>query len=75
MDVPRFTAHRFDLNATIKIAPHIINLCQNHEIRNAIDKSYQQYSYEPEMKEAWQKLGDFIDMSEKVFLPNISNQK
>lgn len=45
----------------LKIAPHIINLCQNHEIRNAIDKSYQQYSYEPEMKEAWQKLGDFID--------------
>ncbi len=45
----------------LNIPPHIINLCQNHEIRNAIDKSYQQYSYETEMAEAWQKLGNFID--------------
>lgn len=39
------------------IKPEVIDRCQNHKEEKKIRRTYQRYSYAPEMKEAWELLG------------------
>jgi len=43
------------------IKPEVIDRCQNHKEPNRIRRTYQQYPYQPEMKEAWQLLGERLE--------------
>lgn len=43
------------------IRPEVIDRCQNHMEQNRIRRTYQRYSYQPEMKHAWQLLGARLD--------------
>jgi len=59
----RWTVH--DLRRTcstimgdLGIKPEVIDRCQNHKEQNRIRRTYQRYSYQPEMKQAWQLLGE-----------------
>jgi len=45
------------LMASLGIKPEVIDRCQNHKEENKIRRTYQRYSYAPEMKEAWKILG------------------
>jgi integrase len=40
------------------IKPEVIDRCQNQKEPNRVRRTYQRYSYQPEMKEAWQLLGE-----------------
>jgi integrase len=42
----------------IGIKPEVIDRCQNHKEQNRIRRTYQRYTYQPEMKQAWQLLGE-----------------
>lgn len=39
------------------IKPEIIDRCLNHKEQNRVRRTYQRYSYQSEMKEAWELLG------------------
>ena len=39
------------------IKPEVIDRCQNHKEENRVRRTYQRYSYQSEMKEAWELLG------------------
>lgn len=45
----------------LKIPRDIINLCQNHVIGSKVDRHYLHYDYSEEKKEAWIKLGNYLD--------------
>lgn len=38
--------------------PEVAERCLNHVEENRIKRTYQRHSYEPEMREAWSRLGD-----------------
>ena len=39
------------------IKPEVIDRCQNHKEENRVRRTYQRYSYQSEMKSAWELLG------------------
>ena len=39
------------------IKPEVIDRCQNHKEQNRVRRTYQRYSYQSEMKTAWELLG------------------
>lgn len=43
------------------IKPEVIDRCQNHKEQNRIRRTYQRYSYQSEMKQAWQLLGERLE--------------
>lgn len=43
------------------IRPEVIDRCLNHKEQNKVRRTYQRYSYQPEMKEAWQLLGQRLE--------------
>jgi integrase len=43
------------------IAPEVIERCLNHVEQNRIQRIYQRYSYRPEMKRAWEVLGERLE--------------
>lgn len=45
----------------LKISREIINLCQNHVIGSKVDRHYLHYDYSEEKREAWIKLGNYLD--------------
>lgn len=45
----------------LKTPRDIINLCQNHVIGSKIDRHYLHYDYSEEKKEAWYKLGNYLE--------------
>lgn len=47
--------------ASIGIKPEVIDRCQNHKEENRIRRVYQRYSYQSEMNEAWQLLGERLE--------------
>lgn len=47
--------------ASIGIKPEVIDRCQNHKEENRIRRIYQRYSYQAEMNEAWQLLGERLE--------------
>lgn len=57
----------------LKINPTIINECQNHDTRSQVDKHYLQYDYAEEKKEAWLKLGQWLQIL--LTESNISHMK
>jgi integrase len=46
----------------LKIPRDIINLCQNHAIGSKVDRHYLHYDYSEEKKEAWVKLGNYLNL-------------
>ena len=62
----KWTAH--DLRRTcstimgeLGVKPEIIDRCQNHKEPNRIRRIYQRYSYQPEMRQAWELLGERLE--------------
>ena len=49
----------------LKIAPNIANRCQNHVEQETITRTYQHYSYDNEMKEAWDVLSKHLTKLKK----------
>jgi integrase len=49
------------LMSSLGIAPEIIERCLNHVEPNRIRRTYQRYSYKPEMKRAWDTLGERLE--------------
>lgn len=47
--------------ASMGIRPEVIDRCQNHKEENRIRRVYQRYSYQLEMNEAWQLLGERLE--------------
>ena len=45
----------------LEVSPDIIDLCQNHEIRTKVRRAYQQYEYSDQKKDAWDKLGAYLE--------------
>lgn len=45
----------------LKTPREIINLCQNHVIGSKVDRHYLHYDYLEEKKEAWCKLGKYLE--------------
>lgn len=43
------------------IKPEVIDRCQNHREQNRVRRTYQRYSYQPEMRQAWDLLGERLD--------------
>lgn len=50
------------LMATLGVRPEIIERCLNHIEQNKVRRIYQRYSYEPEMKQAWELLGERVEV-------------
>jgi integrase len=44
------------------VLPEVAERCLNHTEENKVKRIYQRYSYEKEMKEAWQVLGEKIQL-------------
>ena len=44
------------------VLPEVAERCLNHMEENKIKRIYQRYGYEAEMKQAWEKLGDRLDL-------------
>ena len=49
------------LMSMLGIAPVVIEHCLNHTEQNKVQRIYQRYSYAPEMKEAWDILGERLE--------------
>jgi integrase len=47
---------------SLKINRDYINECQNHDMRSQVDKHYLHYDYADEKKDAWIKLGNYLDI-------------
>lgn len=45
----------------VGIKPEVIDRCQNHKEEKKIRRTYQRYNYAPEMKEAWELLGNRLE--------------
>ncbi|OHB32632.1 MAG: integrase [Desulfuromonadaceae bacterium GWC2_58_13] len=62
------------------IAPVVVERCLNHIEQNKVKRIYQRYSYAPEMRHAWELLGDRLEALTKgqsvaKVLPLRSNAK
>ena len=57
----------------LKTPRDIINLCQNHVIGSKVDRHYLHYDYSEEKKEAWYKLGDYLEST--LFESNVVSFK
>lgn len=49
------------LMTSLGVLPEVAERCLNHTEENKVKRIYQRYGYEPEMKQAWEKLGDYLD--------------
>lgn len=49
------------LMTSLGVLPEVAERCLNHAEENKIKRIYQRYGYEPEMKQAWERLGDHLD--------------
>ena len=44
------------------VLPEVAERCLNHMEENKIKRIYQRYGYETEMRQAWEKLGERLDL-------------
>lgn len=54
----------------LKINRDVINLCQNHRIGTKVDRSYLLDDYAEEKREAWEKLGAYLESILPTVQPN-----
>lgn len=45
----------------LKVPRDVRKACQNHAVSHGVDRHYEMYGYTEEMKEAWEKLGVFVE--------------
>ena len=45
----------------IGVLPEVAERCLNHTEENRVKRIYQRYTYEAEMKQAWEKLGKLLE--------------
>lgn len=50
------------LMVALGVIPEVAERCLNHIEENKVKRIYQRHSYEPEMREAWQRLGQRLDI-------------
>ncbi len=50
------------------VLPEVAERCLNHMEENKIKRIYQRYGYEAEMRQAWEKLGERLELLTKVAL-------
>lgn len=48
------------------VLPEVAERCLNHVEENKIKRIYQRYGYEAEMRQAWEKLGERLDLLTKA---------
>ncbi len=48
--------------ARLGVLPAVVEKCLNHTEQNRVLRTYQQYGYEKEMREAWHLLGDRLEI-------------
>ncbi|MBK7422527.1 MAG: hypothetical protein IPJ48_05200 [Propionivibrio sp.] len=46
----------------LHVLPEVAERCLNHTEENRIKRIYQRHSYESEMREAWQLLGERLNL-------------
>ncbi|MCE5294312.1 MAG: tyrosine-type recombinase/integrase [Chlamydiales bacterium] len=44
------------------VLPEVAERCLNHMEENKVKRIYQRYGYEPEMKQAWERLGNHLNL-------------
>jgi len=49
------------LMTSLGVLPEVAERCLNHTEENKVKRIYQRYGYEPEMKQAWERLGDRLE--------------
>ena len=62
MDATRFEANGRYFDGGAGVIPEVAERCLNHIEENKVKRIYQRHSYEPEMREAWQRLGQRLDI-------------
>jgi len=45
----------------LELSPDIIDLCQNHKIKDHVRRVYQKYDYKKQKTEAWRRLGEHLE--------------
>lgn len=49
------------LMTSLGVLPEVAERCLNHTEENKVKRIYQRYGYEPEMKQAWERLGEYLE--------------
>lgn len=49
------------LMTSLGVLPEVAERCLNHTEENKVKRTYQRYGYEPEMMQAWERLGDYLE--------------
>lgn len=49
------------LMTSLGVLPEVAERCLNHTEENKVKRIYQRYGYEPEMRQAWEKLGKYLE--------------
>lgn len=44
------------------VLPEVAERCLNHTEENKVKRTYQRHSYTKEMSEAWNRLGEYLDL-------------
>lgn len=57
------------------VIPEVAERCLNHAEENKMKRIYQRYGYEREMREAWNKLGDHLELITQIEIGNIISLK
>ncbi|GGO81943.1 phage integrase [Marinobacterium nitratireducens] len=50
------------LMVELGVLPEVAERCLNHTEQSKVKRTYQQFSYWPQMREAWSKLGDRLEL-------------
>lgn len=50
------------LMTKLRVLPEVVERCLNHREQNRVKRIYQRYDYAPEMKQAWQLLGERLEL-------------
>ncbi len=57
------------LMTALGVLPEVAERCLNHTEENRVKRIYQRYTYEAEMKQAWEKLGQYLEKLHGVKKP------
>ncbi|WP_166891917.1 MULTISPECIES: site-specific integrase [unclassified Burkholderia] len=60
------------LMQSLNVLPEVIERTLNHVDENRIRRTYQTYNYEPQMREAWQKLGTRLELLSAANSENVA---
>jgi integrase len=50
------------LMGALGVRPEVIEKCENHTEENKVKRIYQRYNYMSEMQQAWQLLGERLEL-------------